>query len=34
MRTVESHIYRACSKAGVAGRTGLAGVIGGASSLR
>jgi DNA-binding NarL/FixJ family response regulator len=28
VRTVESHIYRACSKAGVAGRTGLADVIG------
>ncbi len=31
VRTVESHIYRACTKAGVAGRTGLAGVIGGAA---
>ncbi|WP_108922130.1 helix-turn-helix transcriptional regulator [Mycobacterium montefiorense] len=31
VRTVESHIYRACSKAGVAGRTGLAGVVGGAA---
>lgn len=31
VRTVESHIYRACSKAGVAGRAGLAGVVGGAA---
>jgi ATP/maltotriose-dependent transcriptional regulator MalT len=31
VRTVESHIYRACSKAGVAGRAGLADVIGGAA---
>ncbi|WP_324291088.1 helix-turn-helix transcriptional regulator [Mycobacterium sp. Aquia_213] len=31
VRTVESHIYRACSKAGVAGRGGLADVIGGAA---
>ena len=31
VRTVESHIYRACSKAGVAGRAGLAGVIGAAA---
>ncbi|WP_096283946.1 helix-turn-helix transcriptional regulator [Mycobacterium ahvazicum] len=34
VRTVESHIYRACSKAGVTGRAGLAGVIGGASLSR
>ncbi|GLE52654.1 hypothetical protein ATCCBAA256_22180, partial [Mycobacterium montefiorense] len=34
VRTVESHIYRACSKAGVTGRAGLASVIGGASLLR
>ena len=31
VRTVESHVYRACSKAGVAGRTGLAAVVGGAA---
>lgn len=31
VRTVESHIYRACGKAGVVGRTGLADVIGGAA---
>ncbi|OBB96138.1 helix-turn-helix transcriptional regulator [Mycobacterium sp. 852002-40037_SCH5390672] len=31
VRTVESHIYRACSKAGVAGRAGLTGVIGSAT---
>jgi DNA-binding NarL/FixJ family response regulator len=31
VRTVESHIYRACSKAGVAGRAGLADVLGGAA---
>lgn len=34
VRTVESHIYRACGKAGVAGRVGLAAVVGEASLLR
>jgi DNA-binding CsgD family transcriptional regulator len=31
VRTVESHIYRACTKAGIAGRSGLAGVVAGAT---
>lgn len=32
VRTIESHIYNASSKAGVAGRSGLADVIRGVSS--